>query len=74
MAVKRKTDSEINSGEVNFANEATIKKIMEWVTEMMDKKLNEMQEKLTNQNEKLDRKLTDFQGEMRRKKRGQNKA
>ena len=47
MAVNRKTDSEINSGEVNEVNEVMIGKIMERVTEMMDKKLNEMQKKLT---------------------------
>ena len=68
MAVNRKTDSEINSGEVNEVNEVMIKKIIERVTEMMDKKLNEMQKELTDQNEKLDRKLTDFQGEMRKER------
>ena len=65
MAVNRKIDSEINSGEVN---EVMIEKIMERVTEMMDKKLNEMQKELTDQNEKLDRKLTDFKGEMRKER------
>ena len=45
MAVNRKTDSEINSGEVNDVNEVMIEKMMKKVTEMMDKKLNEMQKK-----------------------------
>ena len=39
MAVNRKTDSEINSGEVNF----------EKMMERMDKKLNEMQERFDRQ-------------------------
>ena len=37
MAVNRKIDSEINSGEVNDVNEIMIEKMMEKVTEMMDK-------------------------------------
>ena len=55
MAVNRKTDSEINSGEVNLAE-----KMMEKMTEMM----NELKKNMNDQHEKLDRKLSDFQGEM----------
>ena len=49
MAVNRKTDSEINSGEVNFAekfneNEEMFEKMMERVIKMMDKKLNGAEE------------------------------
>ena len=68
MVHTRKTDSEINSGEVNF-----VEKPNENSTEMFEKMLKMMTEmeerlnkKMTDQHKKIDRKLTDYQGEIRK--------
>ena len=63
MAHTRETDSEINSGEVNFMENAA--EMFEKIVMMMSK-IETLKKMMTDQHEKIDRKLTDNQKEIKK--------
>ena len=64
MSHTRETDSEINSGREKFVNE-NFAELFENMAKMMTE-IERIKKMITDQHKKLDRKLTDYQGEMRK--------